>query len=120
VRGFFYEFHAILFDYITADQALFFSLLVVWIYFDIIVESKNHHFFSASTSTLITIYNNNIKQPISKFTEPFQDTTQKPLPADSNPDGKVYHLASKLITESEKHIYIKKLLWFLCIVYSLG
>jgi hypothetical protein len=122
VRGFFYEFQAILSDYITADQALFSSLLVMWIYFDIIVESKekNHQFFSASTNTLITIYNNNIKQPISKFTEPLQDTKQKPLPADSNPDGKVYLLASKLITESEKHIYIKKLLWFLCIVYSMG
>jgi hypothetical protein len=31
---------AILFDYITADQALFSSLLVVWIYFDIIVDLK--------------------------------------------------------------------------------
>jgi hypothetical protein len=56
---------------------------------------KNHQFFSASTSTLITIYNNNIKQPISKFTEPLQDTAQKPLPADANPDGEVYLLASK-------------------------
>jgi hypothetical protein len=31
----------------------------------------------------------------------------------------VYFRASKLIKESEKHIYFKKLLRFLCIVYSM-
>jgi hypothetical protein len=42
-----------------------------------------------------------------------------PLIADANPDGKVYFRASKLIKESEQHIYFIKLFWFLCIVYSM-
>ncbi len=30
------------------------------------------------------------------------------LPADANPDGKLYLLASKIMKESEKHIYFRQ------------
>jgi len=42
-----------------------------------------------------------------------------PLPADTNPDRKGCLTGSKLIEESEKHIYCENLLWFLCIVHSM-
>jgi hypothetical protein len=72
--------------------------------FMIMPESKENNQKYSDFNNYINIYN--------------QSTT--PYYTDANPDEKRCLTASKLIKESEKHNNHKKLLWFLCIVYSMA
>ncbi len=75
-------------------------------------KKNSHHFFSSIKNAFILAFRiinlQNTSQPLISLT------------TDANPDGKWCLTASKLIKESEEHMFCKKkLLLLLCIVYSI-
>ncbi len=64
--------------------------------------------------SLLFHINNNKPTNLEKY------STYTAHPSDTNPSGKECQIVWKLIRESKKHICSKKLLLFLCIVYSMG
>jgi hypothetical protein len=76
-------------------------------------SNENSHYFFFARRTLLNLA---FKKNFYKFT----DIHFTALPAEANPPGKWGLVASKLMKESEKHIYGKKSLWLLCVVYSMA